>query len=148
MEMIVFIGCQGAGKTTFYRERFFKSHVRVSLDMLRTRHRERLLVSACLQMKQRFVVDNTNPTANDRKRYIDLAHGSGFKVVGYYFEAAIDELLQRNARRHGDEKIPEAGVRATLKKLEPPRRSEGFDELYRVRVQANGMYQVTSTDGE
>lgn len=146
--MILFMGCQGAGKTTFYRERFFNSHVRVSLDMLRTRHRERLLVSACLHMKQRFVVDNTNPTARDRERYIGLAHGSGFKVIGYYFEATIEELLHRNAKREGNEKIPEIGVRATLKKLEKPGYSEGFDELFRVRVLAGGEYELARMRNE
>ncbi len=140
--MILFIGGQGAGKTTFYRERFFHTHVRVSLDMLKTRHRERLLCSACLHMKQKFVVDNTNPTVKDRRRYIELAHGSGFQVIGYYFEATIDELLQRNARRHGEARIPEVGVRATFDKLETPIYAEGFDELFRVRVLASGAFEI------
>lgn len=142
MEMILFIGCQGAGKTTFYLERFFKTHVRVNLDMLKTRHRERLLVLACLHMKQRFVVDNTNATAKDRQRYFDLARDSRFRVIGYYFEATIDEALERNARREGKERIPEIGVRGTFAKLEPPTYAEGFDELFRVRVLPDRQYGV------
>jgi hypothetical protein len=69
MEMILLIGGQGAGKSTFYRERFFDTHVRVNLDMLKTRHRERLLVEACLRMKQKFVMDNTNPTVAGSLRF-------------------------------------------------------------------------------
>ena len=42
------------------QERFFRTHVRLSLDMLRTRHRERLLFQAYLEAKQSFVIDNTN----------------------------------------------------------------------------------------
>ena len=146
--MILFIGCQGAGKTTFYRERFFDSHVRVSLDMLKTRNRERLLVSACLHMRQPFVVDNTNPTAKDRQRYFDLACGSGFRVIGYYFEATIEELLHRNARRKGKQVIPEIGVRATLRKLEPPAYEEGFDALFLVRAGPGGAYEVEKMQRE
>ncbi len=142
MEMILFTGCQGAGKTTFFLQRFFKTHVRVSLDMLKTRHRERLLVQACLHMKQRFVVDNTNATAKERSRYFELAHDSGFRVIGYYFDATIDEALERNARREGKERIPEVGVRGTHRKIEPPAFAEGFDELYRVRVRADGGHEV------
>lgn len=142
MEMIIFMGCQGAGKSTFFREHFFHTHVRVNLDMLKTRNRERLLITACLGMQQRFVVDNTNPTAEDRKRYFDLARNSGFKVVGYCFDATMEELLHRNAQREGKQRIPEAGVRATFKKFEPPTASEGFDELFRVRVVPDGAFEI------
>ncbi len=142
MEMILFIGCQGAGKTTFYRERFFKTHVRVNLDMLKTRHRERLLVLACLHMKQRFVVDNTNATVKDRQRYFDLARDSHFKVIGYHFDATIEDALARNAQRAGKERIPEIGVRGTFARLVPPSHAEGFDELYRARVQPDGKFEV------
>ncbi len=143
MEMVLFIGGQGAGTTTFYRERFFNTHVRLSLDMLRTRHRERLLVLACLHAQQRFVVDNTNPTAADRQRYIALSRGSRFRVTGYYFEATIEELLHRNALRAGPERIPEIGVRATHGKLEPPAHAEGFDELFRVDVIPGSAFEIT-----
>jgi len=61
-EMILLIGLQGSGKSTFYREYFFATHVRINLDMLRTRHRETLLLDACLTGGIPFVVDNTNPT--------------------------------------------------------------------------------------
>ncbi len=93
MEMIVFVGGQGAGKSTFFREKFFQTHVRVSLDMLRTRNRERLLIEACIHMQQRFVIDNTNPTAEDRKRYFDMVRDANIKVIGYCFDATLDELL-------------------------------------------------------
>ncbi len=144
--MILFIGCQGAGKTTFYRERFFHSHVRVSLDMLKTRNRERQLVLACLHMKQRFVVDNTNVTVRDRQRYFDLARGSHFRINGYYFEATIEELLQRNAMREGKHRVPDIGVRGTLRKLEPPAYWEGFDELFRIRVLPGAGYEVVKME--
>jgi len=37
MEVVVLCGVQGSGKTTLYRERFLDTHVRVSMDLLRTR---------------------------------------------------------------------------------------------------------------
>jgi hypothetical protein len=46
MEAIIFIGLQGLGQSTFYRERFFMTHARISLDMLKTRHREQKLIAA------------------------------------------------------------------------------------------------------
>ncbi len=81
MEVIVFIGVQATGKSTFYRQRFFRTHVRVNMDMLRTRHRERRLIATCLETQQPFVVDNTNPDPKDRARYIEPARRAGFRVV-------------------------------------------------------------------
>jgi hypothetical protein len=60
MEMVLFIGIQATGKSSFYRERFFRTHIRVNLDMLKTRHRENLLFKTCLEGKADLVVENTN----------------------------------------------------------------------------------------
>ena len=78
MQAIVFCGIQASGKTTFYRERFFDTHVRISLDLLRTRRREQLLLAACLEGRQPFVVDNTNPTIAERARYVVPARAARF----------------------------------------------------------------------
>ena len=34
MEAVIFVGVQASGKTTFYKEQLFRSHVRISLDLL------------------------------------------------------------------------------------------------------------------
>lgn len=140
MEAILFIGVQGAGKTTFYRERFFETHVRISLDMLKTRRREGLLFEACLQAKQPFVIDNTNPTAADRARYIPPARAAGFRVVGFFFETDPRAALRRNRAR--GRQVPLAGFFGTLKRLEPPAVGEGFDRLYRVQLREGAGFEV------
>ncbi len=146
--MIIFVGGQGAGKSTFYRERFFNTHVRVSLDMLKTRNRERKLIRACLDMQQRFVVDNTNPTIEDRRRYFDLVNGLNVRVLGIFFEATLDELLKRNAQRAGKEIVPEIGVRGTFKKLERLSPSEGFDEIFQVSLLQNREFNMVRLHDE
>jgi len=143
MEAVIYIGIQASGKSTFYKENFFKTHVRINLDMLKTRHREKLLFEACLQMKQSFVIDNTNPARSDRSRYIGTAKDSGFHITGYYFRSDISSALQRNSRREGRERIPEKGIRATCSRLELPSYSEGFDELYYVMIDNEGKFKVT-----
>lgn len=40
MEAVILCGIQASGKSAFYSERFFHTHVRINLDMLRTRRRE------------------------------------------------------------------------------------------------------------
>lgn len=141
MEAVIFIGTQASGKSTFFRERFFQSHVRINLDMLKTRHREKLLVRACIEMKQPFVVDNTNPSPADRQRYIAPAKEAGFRIVGYYFQSEIVECLRRNAARSGDQCVPEAGIRGTHSQLSLPEVNEGFDGLSYVRID-DGRFHI------
>lgn len=132
MEAVILIGIQGAGKTTFYRERFFDTHIRLNLDMLRTRNRERLLMAACLHTEQRFVVDNTNVRIADRAGYIEAARAAGFRVIGYFFPPNVRGSIKRNSLRAGRQAIPVKGLLGTLKRLEPPTMAEGFDELWTV----------------
>ncbi|HMA33465.1 MAG TPA: AAA family ATPase, partial [Chloroflexia bacterium] len=96
MEAVIFIGIQASGKSSFYQDRFFNTHVRINLDMLKTRHREDLLLRACLAMQQPFVVDNTNPTVAARAGYLLAARTAGFRVAGYYFESRVADCIRRN----------------------------------------------------
>jgi predicted kinase len=139
MEAVIFVGLQGSGKSSFYQERFFRTHVRLNLDMLRTRHRERLLLYACLEAKQSFVIDNTNPRAADRAPYVAPARAAGFQVVAYYFAAALGETIRRNAARSLAERVPAKGVVGTYRALQLPMLAEGFDALYRVTLTADGF---------
>ena len=142
MEAVLLIGIQASGKTTFYLERFSRTHLRLNLDMLRTRRRERLLLAACLEAGQRFVVDNTNPTPADRARYIGPARDAHFTVIGYYLDVPAAEAVARNAGRPGKERVPERAIWATAARLEPPTREEGFDALYRLRPASDGWEVV------
>lgn len=141
MEMILFIGIQGSGKSTFYKERFFDTHVRISMDLLRTRNRESVFMQACLSTRQRFVVDNTNPTRTERSRYIEAAKTAKFRVIGYFFEPDPKASWERNQGRSKKQKIPPAGLFGTLKRLERPTIDEGFDELYLVHAR-QGRFDV------
>lgn len=142
MQAIIFCGIQATGKSTFYKENFFNSHVRISLDLLRTRHREMVFLQACLQTRQRLVVDNTNPTAAERQRYIALARTAGYEVIGYYFESKTEEALRRNSTRQGRERISDKGIYGTRKRLEIPSFAEGFDYLFYVRLHEPTGFQV------
>ena len=143
MEMVILTGCQGAGKTTFYTSTFLHTHVRVNPDRLKTRKREALLIDACIGMRQSFVIDNTNPTRDDRAKYIELVRGTRFKVTGYFFETAIESVLTRNAARSGRARVPEVVVLGTLRRLEIPSVAEGFDTLFRVQALDDGLFRVT-----
>src|SRR3954464_590643 len=134
MEAVLFVGIQGAGKSTFYLQRFFDSHIRINLDMLKTRYRAQPSLQACILARQPFVVDNTNVLASEREAYIAPARAAGFRIVGYYFPVPVKYAIGRNQKREGKKKIPVQGILGTQKRLQPPRREEGFDALYCVTV--------------
>ena len=140
MEAIVLCGLQGAGKTTLYRERWLETHVRVSMDLVRTRAREAALLELCLSTRQPFVVDNTNPTVADRARYVEPARTAGFRVVGYLVDATAAEALGRNALR--ERRVPERGVAGTAKRLIRPAPEEGFDELWHATPAPGGGFRI------
>jgi predicted kinase len=142
MEAVVLCGIQGAGKTAFYAERFLHTHARVSLDLLRTRHREARFLGLCLETRMRFVVDNTNPTRAERERYVRPALDHGFRVVAYWVDVPPRLAIARNAERAAKRRVPVSGVLGTRKRFEVPSAGEGFAELWRV-VAEGGRFAVT-----
>ena len=142
MQLIIFTGVQASGKSTFYQQYFYHTHLRLNLDMLKTRHRENILFEAALTSKTKMVIDNTNMTRIDRERYIQRAKDAEFEIISYYFETDLHSTLQRNAQREGKANIPEKGVRATLQRLEIPHQSEGFDELFKVNLIENNGFAI------
>ena len=106
MKAVIFTGLQASGKTTFFKQYFENEYVHVNLDTLKTRNKERLLLEECFEKNLKFVVDNTNPTRENRQRYISLAKEKGYKVIGYYFKSDINGCLKRNAIRN-EKNIPD-----------------------------------------
>ena len=130
------MGIQASDKTTFAR-RFLSEYEYISLDQLNTRNKEQIALENALESALSFVVDNTNPTKANRKKYLDLAKAKGYKVVGLYFRSSIEESLQRNEQRTGKAQVPLKAILATAKRLEQPSYMEGFDELYYIKIENN-----------
>jgi predicted kinase len=142
MQLIIFIGIPGCGKSTFYQQNFFHTHLRINLDMLRTRNRENRLLAFCFQTSMPAVIDNTNVQLQDRSAYISLAKKHRFTVTGYYFESHLQPCLERNAMRMGRQHVSEKGIRAKYYQLQVPALAEGFDELYYVQLQDNFTFTI------
>jgi predicted kinase len=145
-ELVVFIGLQAAGKSSFYRNRFAGSHDLVSKDRFpNNRHparRQRRLIEEALGAGRSIVVDNTNPKVEDRAELIALAHSFGAVVIGYYFESRLADCLGRNRLREGKSRVPDLALYATRKRLCRPSFAEGFDRLHYVRLLADGLFEI------
>jgi len=139
MEIIIFCGIQASGKSTFYKETFFNSHIRISMDLLNTRNKETKFIDLAFQSQSKIVIDNTNPTKNERLKYISQAKTNKYKVICYYFISTLEDSIIRNENRIGKEKISEIGIKSTFKKLEKPNFQEGFDEIYNIELINNNF---------
>ena len=144
-EVVIFTGIPASGKTTFYKERFFPSHVYISLDQLRSRSAEAELLAFCLRRNRSCVIDNTNVKRTDRLRYMELAKTNDFRVVGFCFVTRKEDALARNGRREDWACVREVAIRTMYRELEYPEMDEGFDELHFVTIQ-DGAFNVEACD--
>lgn len=137
-ECVILIGLPAAGKSTFYRERFASTHDHISKDLLRNNRRpgrrQLQLLRESLTGGRSIVVDNTNASAAVRAPLIQAARAHRAKVIGYYFPTEAGTALRRNRAREGRERVPDVAIFAIRKRLEPPSRDEGFDELFEVKL--------------
>ncbi|ATB50100.1 ATP-binding protein [Corallococcus macrosporus] len=146
MDLVLFVGLQGSGKSSLYRQRFEATHVHVSKDLwphaVRKEARQRRYVAEALAAGRSVVVDNTNPSQEVRAPLIALGREYQARILGYYFASNLEDCLARNALRQGRARVPEVALRATVKQLQRPRLEEGFDSLYYVTIDAEGGLRV------
>src|SRR5579863_860081 len=137
MELVIFIGLQASGKSTFYRTLFADTHEYVSKDRLSTNKKNEQQIARiieALQAQRSIVVDNTNPTLEDRKALIALGRTYGDEIIGYYFDAPAKQCVERNRQREGKARVPDKAIYITASRLTRPTYAEGFDRLYTVAI--------------
>jgi len=141
MELIIFVGLQGSGKTTYYHEHFAATHVHVSKDLMphaRSRDTKQMMqIDEALRAGRSVVVDNTSPTIESRAPLIEAGKKRGARVIAIYFDPHIPTILARNQQREGRARVPVPAIFATKKKMVMPSTLEGFDEV-RVVTMTNG----------
>ncbi|WP_308406664.1 ATP-binding protein [Streptomyces sp. AC555_RSS877] len=146
-EVVVLVGLQASGKTTFYERCLKGRFALVSKDLFprgarRKQDRQMRLVEEALAAGLSVAVDNTNPSPEDWRPLVDAGHARGATVTAYWFPPDLAESLRRNAARMGRARVPEIGVLATMKRLRRPSRDEGFDAVFDVRCDGRGGFDV------
>jgi predicted kinase len=138
MEMVILVGLPGSGKTTFRKQRLDATHVVISKDLIRNNRRparrQAQLIDQALSAGRSIVVDNVNPTREERAHLIHSARTHGARVVGFWFESCVPDCLRRNAGRQDGARVPDVAIYSMAKIFHAPEKQEGFDELYRVRI--------------
>lgn len=132
MELVILSGIQCSGKSSYYFQRFAQTHARINLDELKSRRKESILFASILEKSLPVVIDNTNPTRQDRSKYIQLAKSYGYRIVGIQFDIPISVAISRCSNRISQKEVPVLDIHLTAKKMQPLSQSEGFDEVITV----------------
>jgi predicted kinase len=133
LELIIFVGMQAAGKSTYYAANLAATHVHVSKDLMKNVRdrdaRQLQIIERALQSGQSAIVDNTNPTPLIRAPLIELGKRHGARVIAYFFEAIVKDAVARNRLREGRARVPDVAMYVTARRIVAPALTEGFDEI-------------------
>jgi predicted kinase len=132
-ELVVMVGLQGCGKSTWVREHLAGTHAVVSKDhwpnARRREARQRRVVAELLAEGRSVVVDNTNPAPEDRAPLVAAARAAGVPVRAVWLDTPVPVCAARNDAREGRARVPPAGLYGTAARFVPPTAEEGFDRV-------------------
>ncbi|OHD68253.1 MAG: hypothetical protein A2W19_16775 [Spirochaetes bacterium RBG_16_49_21] len=153
LNIILLCGLYGSGKTEFAikyfkgkeRSRISRSEIRKYMfemthfgekwssdnfteenDAL-VKHIERKILEHFLHNKRKVLIVNTFVTKKSRRRFIETAHEMKKPIGAIFLERPLEQCLARNAQNMA--MVPEDVVTSLFYKIEPPEKSEGFDEV-------------------
>lgn len=144
-EMILLVGPPASGKSRFC-SKYFPKYVRINRDTLKTKAKCIKAAKEALGMGKSVIIDNTNPTADNRAEYIGLLSSMGIgdrvsvraivfdisKEMAYHLNQ-IRVIMTKGERRA----IPKVGFNMFYKRFQSPMKVEGIDEIVRIPFQAN-----------
>jgi predicted kinase len=138
-ELVVMVGLQGSGKSSWVAAHLAGTHAVVSKDHWpHARHREarqRRVVAALLAEGASVVIDNTDPSPAERAPLVALATEAGVPARAIFLDVPLPVCQQRNEARTGRARVPDVGVFSTAARLVPPTTAEGFTHVEVVRNQ-------------
>ena len=140
-ELVLFVGFPGCGKSTFYR-RFFQPHgyTHANRDTLKTIEKCADVASASITSGKSVVIDNTNPSTEERAKFIKVAKAHNIPCRCFHFNAPHHLANHMNVMRGKlgiSSRVSSIVYNIYKGKFTTPSVSEGFTEVVDVPTCVN-----------
>jgi len=135
-EMIVLVGRPASGKSTFAKKHIVPhGYVHVNQDTLKTKEKCIKAAREAANNGKSVVVDDTNPTAEVRSNYVEIAKEAGIPIRCFVFQTDPDLAYHLNFYREkieGTRRVPDVGYNQFKSKYQEPSTTEGFEEIKKI----------------
>ena len=129
-DVVIMVGYQGSGKSTFAAKHFGDRYTILQGDILKTEAKMTKHLKLELGAGNSVVLDATNPSIKKRAVFIKIAKDNGARVRIVHIASTIEEALMNNAKR--DKPIPKIAFYLFRKHYEQPTIEEGVEEVITV----------------
>jgi bifunctional polynucleotide phosphatase/kinase len=137
-EMIIMVGYPGSGKshlTKLISDKSVYNHISISRDMLGTIDKCIKRATDLCSVGSSIIIDNTNPSVDDRKKFINIAKKFNYKCRCIHVLTDMETSKHNNYNRRyitGKNLIPKIVYNIFKKNFVAPSKAEGFDEIFNV----------------
>ncbi|ESO10945.1 hypothetical protein HELRODRAFT_109229 [Helobdella robusta] len=137
LQIIVMVGCPASGKSYFVKTYLVPlGYQRINRDTLGTWQKCVKKCEDALKMKEKVVVDNTNPDVESREKYLKVARQMNVRCRCFVMTSSFEHSRHNEKFREMTDKqhqqINEMVFNSFKSKFKEPDLSEGFDEIVHV----------------
>ena len=126
-EVVIMVGYQGSGKSTFAAKHFGDKYTILQGDVLKTEAKMVKHLKLELTNDKSVVLDATNPSIKKRAVFIKIAKDLGATVRIVHITTTIEESMENNAKR--DNPVPKIAFYLFRKNYQQPTLEEGVEEV-------------------